>query len=417
MRIAIVAIGTELLTGEIINGNAAWLGEQFTGAGLEVVWSVMVGDSVAAIASAIAAAAGQADGVVLTGGLGPTHDDLTREALALAGGVPLARDPDLERQLAERFSRSGFGFPAANLRQADRPAGADIIANGRGSAPGLRLPVGDSLVYALPGVPAEMKEMTRSFVLPDLLARAGDVPIASTQLKLAGIAESVAAELIAPVIAGAPDVEFAILASLGVLRIRATARGASQNDADVRVAEVVEQLHAVLGAAVYGAGRDTLAGAILGLLVAQSATLAVAESLTGGLLGGELSDVAGASAAFRGGVISYDVAAKQALLGVPMDLLESRGPVDEDVAVAMASGVRAKLGATHALALTGVAGPDAHGGQPPGTVWCAVVGPAGARTVKWTWTGDRDRIRRLSVTYALDFLRRDLMSPHGNPDA
>ncbi len=417
MRVAILAIGTELLTGEIINGNAAWLGEQLTGAGLQVVWSAMVGDDVGAITAAIRDAAAQAAGVVVTGGLGPTHDDLTREALALAAGVELLRDPELERQLAERFARSGFGFPVANLRQADRPMGATVVPNPRGSAPGLSLAVGGATVHALPGVPAEMKAMLRETVLPALLAAAGDVPMASTQLKLAGIAESVAADRIAPIIAAAPDVEVAILASLGVLRLRATVRGASQEVLEARVAEVIGQLRAVLGDAVYGTGRDTLPGAVLALLVARHATLAVAESLTGGLLGGEISDTAGASAAFRGGVISYDVAAKRDLLGVPEDLLDARGPVDEDVAIAMATGARDRLGASYGIALTGVAGPGAHGGQPPGTVWCAVVGPAGARTVKWEWTGDRDRIRRLSVPYALDFLRRHLMSTAGNPEA
>ncbi|MDQ1715712.1 MAG: nicotinamide-nucleotide amidase [Frankiaceae bacterium] len=414
MRVAILAIGTELLTGEIVNGNAAWLGEQFTGAGLHVVWSAMVGDDVTAIADAITAAAARADAVVLTGGLGPTHDDLTREALALAAGVELVRDPALERQLAERFARSGFGFPAANLRQADRPVGATVVPNPRGSAPGLSLAVGAAVVHALPGVPAEMKEMLRQTVLPALLAVAGDVPMASTQLKLSGIAESVAAEHIAPIISGAPDVEVAILASLGTLRLRATARGTSQAAAEARVAEVIAQMRAALGEAVFGTGRDSLAGTILALLVAQSATVAVAESLTGGLLGGELSDVPGASEAFRGGVISYDVAAKRDLLGVPEALLDARGPVDEDVAVAMASGVRDRLGATFGIALTGVAGPEAHGGQPPGTVWCAVVGPDGPHTVRWAWTGDRDRVRRLSVTYALDFLRRELLVHAGN---
>ena len=417
MRVAIVAIGTELLTGEIVNGNAAWLGEQLTGAGLQVVWSAMVGDDVAAIAAAITAAAELADAVVLTGGLGPTHDDLTREALAAAAGVELLRDPELERQLAERFARSGFGFPAANLRQAERPVGAVVVPNPRGSAPGLSLAVGAAVVHALPGVPAEMKEMLRQTVLPALLASAGDVPIASIQLKLSGIAESVAAEHIAPIIAGAPDVEVAILASLGTLRLRATVRGASQAAAEERVAQVIDQMRAVLGDAVYGTGRDSLPGAILALLVARNATVAVAESLTGGLLGGELSDVAGASAAFRGGVISYDADAKRDLLGVPEKLLDARGPVDEEVAIAMATGVRDRLGATYGIALTGVAGPEAHGGQEPGTVWCALMGPAGGRTVKWTWSGDRDRIRRLSVTYSLDFLRRELMSTAGNPES
>ncbi|MDQ1702556.1 MAG: nicotinamide-nucleotide amidase [Frankiaceae bacterium] len=417
MRAAVLAVGTELLTGEIVNGNAAWLGEQLTGAGVEVVWSCAVGDDRLGIADAIRTAAARASTVIITGGLGPTFDDLTREGLAAAAGVELVRDPQIERALVERFSRNSFAatFPASNLRQADVPVGATVIPNPRGSAPGLRFANAEMTVYALPGVPAEMKEMVRAFVLPDLLSEA--LPFATVQLKLAGIAESVAAELIAPVIAAAPDVEVAILASLGMLRLRATARCGAQDEADARVAEVIAQMRVALGDAVYGTGRDTLPGAVLSLLVARGATVAVAESLTGGLLGGEISDVSGASAAFRGGVISYDVAAKRDLLGVPDDLLDARGPVDEDVAVAMAAGVRERLGATYGIALTGVAGPEPHGGQPPGTVWCAVAGPAGARTVKWTWTGDRDRVRRLSVTYALDFLRRDLMSSGGNPES
>ena len=411
---AILAVGTELLTGEIVNGNAAWLGEQFTAAGLRVVWSAAVGDDLDVIVAALRHAAERSSTVVVTGGLGPTHDDLTRDALAVAAGVPLVRDPAIEQALVERLSQgraagSDKSFPVANLRQADVPVGATALANPLGTAPGLRIALGSAVVYAAPGVPVEMKEMTRTLIVPDVLARAGDLAMASTQLKIAGLAESVAAELIEPVLAGAPDVEVAILSSLGLLRLRASVRGDDQAVVEARVADVIGQLRAALGVAVYGEDADTLPGVVLAALAARNASIAVAESLTGGLLGAELSAVPGASAAFRGGIIAYNVEAKARLLGVPDALLAERGPVDEDVVAAMAEGARSLLHATYGVALTGVAGPEAHGGQPPGTVWCAVAGPDGTSTVRWEWKGNRDRVRTLAATYALDFVRRELI--------
>lgn len=410
LRVAVLAVGTELLTGEIVNGNAAWLGEQLTAAGAEVVRSVMVGDDLDAIVDELRGGLALADAVVVTGGLGSTHDDLTRDAIAALAGVPLERSDALARMLRERFTRRGVPFPEINLRQADVPVGATTIDNPVGTAPGLRMAFGDGVVYAVPGVPAEMRTMVLDTVLADLLDRAdGDVAVATRQLKVAGLPESTAAELIAPGIpAAGDDVTVAILASLGLLRIRATARGGDEAAAQARVDRTIADFRAALGDNVYGEGDDTLAGVTVAALRAAGATVATAESLTGGLVGGELTGVAGASAVFRGGIVAYDVEAKQRLLGVPADLLAARGPVDPDVAVAMAEGVRERLSASYGIGVTGVAGPEPHGGAQPGTVWCALAGPRGSRAVEMTWRGDRERVRTLTVTHTVDLLRREL---------
>lgn len=426
MRVELVAVGDELLYGDIVNGNAAWLGRELADVGVTVATSVVVGDDVNAIAAAVTTALGRADAAILTGGLGPTQDDLTREGLARAAGVELRRDDFLEGMLRRRFrelGRDGAGVPAArrapvmNYRQADLPDGAEPLPNALGTAPGLRLAIGSGVAYALPGVPHEMYAMFTDTVLPDLLRRAGEPSVVVHRvLRTAGWWESAVAEALAPEVTrlapiGNPTIAF--LASGGQTRVRISARARDRAEAETIIAPVEQAAREALGTAVYGTDDDSLEGVVHGLLRARGETLAVAESLTGGLLAGRLTDVPGASATFRGGIVAYATDLKTSLLGVGEDVLAEHGAVSDETAAAMAAGARERLGATYGLALTGVAGPDEQEGKPVGQIHVGLAGPDGVTTRSLRLPGDRARNRAYAVVQALDVLRRTLAPDSG----
>ncbi len=419
MRVELLAVGTELLLGDIVNGNAAWLGRRLAEAGLDVTTSVVVGDNVTRIGDALRQALTRADAVVLTGGLGPTQDDVTREALAAVAGVPIQRDVAVERLLRAHFESLGRAVPERNYRQADVPEGAVPLPNTRGTAPGLRMELPGGVAYALPGPPHEMEAMFDACVLPDLLERAGEPSvIVSRVLRTAGIWESAVAEALAGLVeelepAGNPTIAF--LASGGQTRVRISAKAATREDALRLLAPVEQAARDRLGENVYGDEHDTLAGVVHARLRQRDATLAVAESLTAGALGAALTDVVGSGVAFRGGVTAYATDLKNSLLGVPSSLLQTLGPVSGEVAVAMAEGVRTRLGATYGLSLTGVAGPDEQDGKPVGLVYAGLAWPGGATVRELHLGGDRPRIRVLATVNALDLLRRHLCRP--DPDA
>ena len=413
MRVELLAVGTELLLGDIVNTNAAWLGQRLAAAGLDVTTSVVVGDNIGRIAAAVSAGLDRADAVVITGGLGPTQDDLTREALATLAGVELVRDAGLEHALRNRYAGWGRQVAARNYRQADRPAGADALPNERGSAPGLRLELAAGVAYALPGVPHEMEAMFTASVLPALLDRAGEpAVIVSRVLRVAGMWESTVADALSGLVdalepTGNPTIAF--LAGGGEVRVRITAKAASRTAAAALVHPVERTARSLLGANVYGADEDTLPSVVHRLLLERAATVAVAESLTGGLLGARLTEVAGSSATFRGGVVAYATELKEHLLGVPARTLEGAGAVSEAAAVAMAEGVRARLGSAYGLSVTGVAGPDEQEGKPVGTVFVGMAGPQGSAAAARRLSGDRARVRTLAAGVALDLLRRHLI--------
>ena len=411
MRVDLLAVGTELLLGDIVNGNAAWLGRRLADAGIDVGRSVVVGDEVDVIAAALRDALAVADAVVVTGGLGPTHDDLTRDAVAALAGVALRREPALVQGLRDRYAALGRQMPARNLVQADLPEGATALPNDRGTAPGIRLVVDDRAVYAMPGVPHEMEAMFTTAVLPDLLARAGrPAAIVSRVIHTAGVYESVLAEALADVVTGldaAGNPTLAFLPAGGRVRLRLTAHAADRAAADALISPVEKEIRRVLGEAVYGVDGDTLDGAVHRLLATAGATVASAESLTGGGLGAALTEMPGSSTTFRGGVVSYATDLKRTLLDVPADALAG-GAVSAEVAVAMADGVRRRLGATYGLSTTGVAGPDPQDGQPVGTVFVGLAGPGGHRVRPLRLSGDRERVRGYTVVAALDLLRRHL---------
>lgn len=424
--VEIVAVGTELLVGEIVNGNAAWLGQRLVEAGFDVTRGVVVGDDMNVITEAVAAAVRRAGTVVVTGGLGPTADDVTRDALAAVAGVPLRRAPSVERDLRARYEAFGAPVRQIALRQADVPDGAALLRNDRGTAPGLRLAVGGCVVYALPGVPDEMEQMFVTSVRPDLLRRAGHpTAIVTRTLRTAAMWESVVADRLADLekeLRESGQVTLAYLAAPAKVRVRITAVAPGHDEAVARIAPVEERIRATLGSAVYGADAEELDTVVHRLLAERRATVAVAESLTGGLLGAALTAMPGASATFRGGVTAYATEVKISALGVPADLLASRGAVDPEVAVAMAAGVRERLGATYGLGVTGVAGPEPADGKPVGTVHIGLAGPAGEQIAHApVFTGHpRERIRELTVVHALDTLRRHLvgLAPfHGWEDA
>lgn len=408
MRVELLAVGTELLFGDIVNGNAAWLGQRLAEAGIDVTTSVVVGDNIGRIASCVSEALGRADALVITGGIGPTQDDLTREALAAAAGVPLVRDPELEAGLRARFTALRRDVPEMNYRQADLPRGATSIPNGRGTAPGVRIEIGGGVAYALPGVPFEMEAMFADTVLPDLLARAGEPAcIVHRVLRTAGMWESAVAAALSDQVARLEEsggVTVAFLASQGQTRVRLTAKAATAEEAYALIEPEEALARSALGSAVYGADNDSLDSVVASLLRARGATVATAESLTAGLLGAELTKAPGSSEVYAGGVVAYATALKRSLLSVPDDL----PAVSAECAAAMARGVRELTGATYALSLTGVAGPSEQDGKPVGTVYVGLSGPEGEVTRELRLPGDRARVRTFAVVAALNLLRLHL---------
>jgi nicotinamide-nucleotide amidase len=423
MRVELVTIGDELLLGDTVNGNAAWMGRRLAEHGLEVTRSVVVGDELDVIVEALAEALSRADAVITTGGLGPTYDDLTRDALAKAAGVALVRDAELERRLRERVAAAGRELQPMALRMADVPEGAGILGNSAGSAAGLRVELEGGVVYALPGVPFEMRTMIDEVVLPEL---AGEHRVARRTLRTAGVWESVLATRLAPVEA-MDGIRLAYLPDPAEVKIRISATTPADEEgpgggASALLDEAEARVRELLGDVVYGTGEQTLDRVVHGLLAERSATVATAESLTGGLIGAELTRMPGSSATYAGGMVTYATALKQELLGVPADLLEAHGAVHPDVAAAMAAGVRERLGATYGVAVTGVAGPDPQDGQAVGTIFVGVASPGGEpRVVRLSLPVPgaapevREVIRRMTVVHALEQLRRVILGLGAGP--
>jgi nicotinamide-nucleotide amidase len=401
MRGAVLAVGTELLLGDVVNSNAAWLGKQLAAAGIEVVASAAVGDDVDRLVAAVRHHLAEADVLLLSGGLGPTVDDLTRDAVALACQAPLERRGALEEQLRAKFAAYAMTMPDAVLRQADVPRGAEALDNPVGTAPGLWLRYGDKLVIALPGPPHELQAVSAT-VWPRLAALSGRV-VATRQVLVSGLGESSVAERVESVVTLPDGVSLSYLADLAVVRVRFTTAG------DPAVLErLVAEVDEALGDHVWGHDAQTLDAVVHDLLGAAGQTVAVAESLTGGLLGAALSRRSGSSTTFRGSVVVYATDLKETLAGVPGPLLAAEGAVSPHTAAALAAGARDRLGADWGLGITGVAGPTEQEGKPVGTVHVAVAGPAGGQVRTLALPGDRDRVRQLAVTSGLDLLRRHL---------
>jgi len=357
MRCDVVAVGTELLLGQIIDTNSAWLGEQLALAGIDSCLQVKVGDNLGRMVKAIRQTLVEADAIIICGGLGPTHDDITREAIAEVMGVELEFDDEIGMAISEMFASRNRRMPEINMRQAMVPRGATPIAQRRGTAPGLICPVGDKVMYAVPGVPYELYEMYERAILPDLLARSGEVTaIASRVLRTWGNSESGLNEQLSSVIAeleklGNPTLAFLASGWEGI-KVRLTAKAAT-HQAVVELLDVWDaKVRGVVGDIVFAIDNDTMESVVLQMLRERGLTLGLAESVTGGLVAGRLTGIAGASDVLRGSIVAYASEVKFDVLGV------TPGPVvSERAAIEMAIGAKRALGSDVGLALTGVAGP------------------------------------------------------------
>jgi nicotinamide-nucleotide amidase len=420
MRIEVVTIGDELLLGYTIDTNAAHLARELAAVGVEIVRRTTCGDTADSIGAAVRDALDRADGVITTGGLGPTSDDLTKPAIAALFGRRMVLDDAHLTWMRDRWATRwpDRPMPDANIQQAMLPEGARKLENRHGSAPGIFLEdARGRWVAMLPGVPREMRGMLADTLMPIVRERLGGVQrvVRSATLRTTGVAESLVADRIGTIPGGVGDVGLAYLPNVDGVDLRLTVRNLPPDEADARLAAAAARVRSVMGHAIYGQGEDDLAAIVLDACRARDLMLAVAESCTGGLLGARLTAVPGSSDVVRGGVIAYDDAVKRDLLGVPEDFLLAHGAVSEPVVRAMATGARARLDVGAALAITGIAGPG--GGtatKPVGTVWIALdlQGTVDARLLR-LW-GDRDEVRRRSAQAALELLRRALSPGAGD---
>ena len=409
MRCSVVAVGTELLLGQIVDTNSSWLGEQLAAAGIDSLFQVKVGDNLARIVATLRSTLAEADAIIICGGLGPTHDDITREAIAEIMGVELEMNDEVALVIDQLFTSRGRRMPQNNLRQAMVPKGAKIIEQRRGTAPGLICPVGEKVMYAVPGVPFELYEMFERAILPDLLARSGEASVIKSRvLRTWGDSESGLNERLVGVInelekVGNPTLAFLASGWEGI-KVRLTAKANTEDQAielldtwDAKVRGQVEDL-------VFGVDAQNMESVVLQKLREKKLTLGVAESVTGGLVAGRLTAIAGASDVFRGAIVSYDSEIKFDLLNVTNGLV-----VSESAAKEMAIGVRKILGSDIGLALTGVAGPAEQDGVKVGTLCVGLAMPNGdVRSTTFSLPYGREQMRQFSVISALNFLRQTL---------
>ena len=417
MRVDVVAVGTELLLGQIVDTNSSWLGEQLAAHGFDSLLQVKVGDNLGRVEAAFRRALADADAVIVCGGLGPTHDDLTRDAIAGVMGVELETHDDIAERIRQMFAARNRYMPENNLRQAQVPVGASVIEQTRGTAPGLICPVlvdgVEKVLYAVPGVPHEMKEMVERAILPDLHARSGEVAvIASRTLRTWGDSESGLNERLDPIISeldaiGNPTLAFLASGWEG-LKVRLTAKAPSRTEIDALLDHWSGRVQEIVGENVFGFDDDTMESVVLQMLRDRGLSLGLAESVTGGLVAARLTGIAGASDVLRGSIVSYASQVKYELLDV------KEGPVvSESAAIEMAIGAQRVLGSDVALALTGVAGPTEQDGMPVGTLCIGVAMGDQRFTTTTRLPGQREQMRQMSVITALDFLRRHLAQAAG----
>lgn len=413
MRAEIVAIGTELLLGQIVDTNSAWIADQLAMAGIDCLFQTRVGDNIDRIADVLTHALSRSDAVITCGGLGPTQDDITREAIAKVMGVNLVHHDEAELRVREMFTSRGREMSENNLRQAEVPEGAEIISQRIGSAPGLICSVGEKVIYALPGVPDEMREMIDRVVRGDLVRRSGvTATIRSRVLRTFGIAESRIAEIVSPRFdalegGGVNGPRIAFLASgIEGVKVRVTVKATSDEVARAQLDEEESALRALLGECVFGVDDETMEFALGKVLIQRKFSLGIAESFTGGLISSRIVAIAGASNWFRGSLVAYQEEIKFRDLGVP------RGPVvSAAAAIAMAEGARSLFDSDAAISTTGVAGPGEQEGQPVGTCFVGlVVRGSPSESLALRLSGNRQRIRELATIAALGNMRRILLN-------
>jgi len=403
----IIAVGSELLTPQRLDTNSLYLTDQLNALGVEVVRKTVVGDERERLTDSILGAAARSKIVVLTGGLGPTEDDLTRDAVASALGRTLVFQQDICDRIETRLRYFGRKMAEINRRQAYVIEGAEVLPNERGTAPGQWI-TNDGVVFMLlPGPPMEMKPMFEGQCLPRLEKLLPPQVIRTRWLRVVGMGESDLDQLISPVYKRYPNLATTILAVSGEIHVHLRARCATAQEAETLVAKASAEIEPLLGDRVYSCNGDSLEKVIGDLLRARHATLSVAESATSGLLGGRITAVPAASDYFRGGFITYSDQMKTRLLNVPAELIAEHSAVSEPVAKAMAEGARAGTGSDYALSITGYAGPD---GEKVGLVFLGLASPDGTEVRQVQWPADRERVRAFSTNIALDMLRRKLLN-------
>jgi nicotinamide-nucleotide amidase len=411
VRAEILAVGSELLTPLRSDTNALWLTERLLEAGIEVGARTTVADDAALLESAFRAALSRADVVLATGGLGPTEDDLTREAAAAALGRGLQRKVELVEQLKARFARFGRVMSPVNEKQADLIDGARALPNARGTAPGEE---GPRLLALLPGPPGEMQPMFLEQVLPELRRRSGGALLRTRVLRIASMGESDVDAALAPVYKTFRNPRTTILSGAGQVELHLVAEGRSEAELEARLEELAAALRERLPGRIYSEDGRELPEVVAGLLRERGLRLALAESCTGGLAAARLTSVPGASHFLERGFVTYSNAAKSELLGVAPGLIAEHGAVSEPVARAMAEGALQRAGVEVGAAVTGVAGPDGGTAEKPvGTVYLALAGALGPRLRRAHFPGDRERVRQQSVQALLEMLRRALLRLEG----
>jgi nicotinamide-nucleotide amidase len=416
-RAAILAVGSELLTPSRIDTNSLFITDQLNRLGIDVVVKMVVGDSREELAHAYGLARSRADLVVLTGGLGPTDDDVTREAVSGVLGRPLRENVALTEQLRARFAARGFtgAMPEINRRQAMVPEGADVLENTRGSAPGLWIDDGTRVTLLLPGPPRELQPMLSGLADTRLRSRASDQPLVRRVLRIAGRIESHVDEILAPLYreweALPTPVGATILAALGQIELHLSARARPGESADELLTTAAARVFALLGADVFTTSGQTLEQVVGELLVTRDMRIAIAESCTGGLITSRLTDVPGSSRYVDEAVVVYSNTSKSALAGVPADLIAEHGAVSEPVALAMAGGIRSRADADVGVGVTGIAGPGGGSPEKPvGTVAIAATTGAVTRSRVYRFLGEREHVKFQASQAALDMVRRLLMS-------
>jgi nicotinamide-nucleotide amidase len=406
----IIAVGSEMLTSQRIDTNSLYLADQLNTLGVEVRRKLIVGDDRPLLTAAVQQALEHAAIVILTGGLGPTEDDVTREAVATALGRPLAFHQEIADEIEERFRRRQRKMAEINMRQAYAMQGAQILKNTNGTAPGQWVEHDGRLVILLPGPPGEMKPMFANECRPRLIQRLPTQVIRTRFYRVTGLTESDLDALIAPVYTKFTNPSTTILASPGDIQIHLRARCASVDEAEQLLAEVAAPIEELLGKHLFSRNGDSLEAIIGELLRQRGATLSIAESCTGGMVGERITGVAGSSDYFMGGFVTYSDRLKTELLGVPPELIAQHTSVSKEVAGAMAAGARTRTGSTFGLSITGEAGPESSTGAPVGTIFLGFAGPDGPpEALRFGMPGDRTRIRGFATQAALDLLRRRLL--------
>jgi nicotinamide-nucleotide amidase len=407
MKAEIIAVGSELLTPDRVDTNSLFLTAQLNRLGIEVMRKTVASDELAALRDVFHGAMERAELVISSGGLGPTEDDRTREAVADLLGRKLARDPAVMSKIEARFLQLARPMSEVNKRQAMVPEGAAVLENGRGTAPGLWLESRGRIVILLPGPPHELKAMFTAQVEPRLARLSTGVRLVARELRVAGMGESDVDQRIAPIYTRHGDVQTTILTAPGEIQVHLRAWSADIPAAERLLQEIQEGIVLALGEAVFTTAGESMEEVVARELTLHHATIATAESCTGGLLAERLTRISGSSAYFLGGVVSYSNTLKSAWVDVPAEIIESRGAVSAEVAIALADGIRRRTGATLGVGITGVAGPTGGSPEKPvGTVHVAIADASGSKERGVLFLGERDRIRWQASQTALDLVRR-----------